>query len=480
MSYSDADYQKVVNSLKKRSKGATAADICALTALPLSAVRELLPKAADEYSGHLRVTQSGEILYHFPRGFISKYRGLGVFIKKAAGKLGVFIKKALAFLFKIWIMVMLIGYFLLFIAIALATVFLSAASKSGGKGGKSGDLGLFDLLIRLWFYSSLTRSNDDYRYPRKAKKDKRPMHKAIFSFIFGEEDPNKDWNTQLNKSIIAFLQFNNGVISLPEYMIYTGENSMEAEQSILSFCSKYSGSPELTEEGTIVYRFDELLLSADAKKYKDLSPGIQRLKTFSSNSKKMNVGFIIINAVNLVFGSYFLYQTLTQGLLTTDLQYQLASKMYAYTHFFLGLFVQYPTVITATALGIVPVLFSIFFWLIPLVRYSLLKKDNEKIKLTNFKRFSFNKIWSALKKIRTDIFSPPGEECRPKDLNAARDRVIKDIGAISSPEVETDEYGETIYSFTELEREKKALNKYRASVDTSKSQIGEIVFDSDA
>jgi len=478
MSYSDADYQKVVNSLKKRSNGATTADICAVTALPLSTVRELIPKAADEYSGHLRVTQSGEILYHFPRGFISKYRGFGVSLKKAAGKLGVFIKKALAFLFKVWIMVMLIGYFLLFVAIALATVFLSATSKSGGKGGKSGGLGLLDLLIRLWFYSEITRSNDDYRYRRKAKKNKRPMHKAIFSFIFGEEDPNKDWYPQLNKSIIAFLQSNNGVISLPEYMVFTGEDSLEAEKSILSFCSKYSGSPEVTDEGTIVYRFDELLLRADSRNFKELSPGIQRLKTFSSNSKNMNAGFIIINAVNLVFGSYFLYQTLTQGPLTTELQYQLASKMYAYTHFFLGLFTQYPTVIITAALGIVPVLFSIFFWLIPLARYSILKKDNEKIKLTNFKRFSFNKIWSALKKIRTDIFSPPCEECRPKDLNAARDRVIKDIGAISSPEVETDEYGETTYSFIELEREKKALNKYRVSVDTAKLQIGETVFDS--
>jgi len=43
-------YQKIITSLRRRRKGATVADISAATALPLSCVHDLLPKAADEFS----------------------------------------------------------------------------------------------------------------------------------------------------------------------------------------------------------------------------------------------------------------------------------------------------------------------------------------------------------------------------------------------------------------------------------------------
>ena len=499
MKNEDASYQKIVTSLKslnrgsfRNPQGATVVDICALTALPLNTVRELLPKAADEYSGHLRVTESGEILYHFPNGFISKYRGFSGFIKKFSRNAAVFLKKASALLFKIWIMVMLIGYFVLFIALAILTVVISIAGKSGGKGrssGGSGVFGIFDLLIRLWFYSEITKTNYDYGYRKpKVREQKRPMHKAIFSFVFGEEDPNKNWDDQLNKSVIAFLQANNGVISLPEYMIFSGENSLEAEKSILSFCSKYSGSPEATEDGTIVYRFDELLTRADKRTFKELSPGIQKLKEFSSNSKSKNAAFIIINTVNLIFGTYFLTQAISFSQMLSNYYYMSAlekiveegSKMYAYTHMILEyLNFSNPHILIGIVLGVIPLVFSVFFWVIPLIRLISEKKDNEKIKLNNFKRFSFNKIWSTLKKISVKSFNPPNnEEFRPKDLNAAAERVIKDIGAVYSPEVEIDESGAAIYSFNELEREKTALNKYRSSVDTSKLLLGKTVFDS--
>ena len=486
-SKANADYEKVVNSLKSRCrggfknlKGATAADICAVTALPLSTVREFLPKAADEYSGHLRVTESGEILYHFPNGFKSVYRGLGASLKKAAEKFAYYFKKTLAFLFKVWIMVMLIGYFLLFIAIAIAAVVISIASRSEGKDRRGGFGGfyLFDLLIRLWLYSDLTRRDYNYNYGRAKKENKRPMHKAIFSFVFGEDDPNRNWDEQLNKSLISFLLANKGVISLPEYMVFSGEDSLEAEKSILALCSKYSGSPEATEDGTIVYRFDEIFLRSDSVNNNEQLVGLQQLKKFSSNSKTMNVAFILINAVNMIFGSYFLYQAFAAGQLITQLDYASASKMYAYTHLFLDYVMPIPQDFIGIVLGFIPLVFSIFFWVIPLIRFNLEKKDNEKIKLKNFKRFSFNNIWVTLKKIRLENLRPPSRECCPKDLYAAADRVIKDIGAISTPQVEIDENGKTIYSFNELEREKIALNKYRSSVDLSKLQIGNTVFDS--
>jgi len=474
-------YQKITDALRRRKEGATVADICADTVLPLSTVRELLPKAADEYSGRLQVTQSGEILYHFPEGFKSRYRGIGVWLKKAAQKSAVFIKMGLSFLFKVWIMVMLIGYFVLFIALALASVFISVAAKSSDRDRRGGffGFGFFDLLIRLWFYSELTRPRYGNTSVTRKNKQYRPLHKAIFSFVFGEDDPNRDWQERQNRAIIAYIQANRGVISLAEYMAFTGESSIDAEQTLLAFCSRYAGSPEVTEEGTIVYRFDELLLRADKANTGELIPPVKRLKIFSGNSKSKNGWFIAINAVNLFFGSYFLYQSFSAGQLLTEIQYQTASTLYSYTHYFLQMITSDPAGIIRTVLGLTPFLFSFLFWLIPAFRYFFEKKENEEIKLSNFKRFSFGKIWRSPSNINAEKFlDAPNAECKPEDLSEARERVIKDIGAISVPEIEQNEEGRMIYSFNELENEKRALEKYRADIDPARSLLGKTVFDS--
>jgi len=477
------EYQKIITSLKRRRKGATAADVCAATALSLSSVNELLPKAADEYSGHLRVTESGEILYYFPNGFTSRYRGLSASLKNTAKKIFAIIKTASAYLFKIWIVVMLVGYFLFFIALALATVFLSVAGKSSGRGGRRGggsvNFTLFNLIWRLWFYSELTRPRTGYGGGNVRKNgDKRPLHKAVFSFVFGEEDPNKNWEDQEYKAIISYIQANRGVISLAEYMSFTGKSGQEAETDILSFCSKFEGSPEATEEGTIVYRFDKLLSGSDTEKISELIPPIKRLKKFSDNKKSMNGWFAVINAVNIIFGSYFLYQSSNAGLLVSKEQYYGASKLYAYTHLIFSNITNEPHNVIRIALGLIPFVFSFLFWIIPAVRYFMEKKENNEIKLTNFKRFSFSKIFSSPNNIKTNAFNPIVSECRPDDLESAADRVIKDMGAISSPRVEIRD-DKTFYTFNELEREKEALEKYRSSVDISRQKLGETVFDTD-
>ncbi|GBU27129.1 hypothetical protein R84B8_00653 [Treponema sp. R8-4-B8] len=477
------EYQKVITALKRRKKGAVAADVCAATALSLAVVHELLPKAADEYSGHLRVTESGEILYYFPNGFTSRYRGLSAALKKTAKKVFLFLKTASAFLFKIWIVVMLVGYFIFFIALALASVFLSVAGKSGGRGGKRGggsvNFGIFNLIWRIWFYSELTRPRYGYGYERrnvKQKSETRPLHKAVFSFVFGEEDPNKNWEDQEYKAIISYIQANRGVISLAEYMAFTGKNSQEAQTDILSFCSKFEGSPEATEEGTIVYRFDKLLLNADKEKLDELIPPVKRLKIFSDNKKSTNGWFAVINAVNIIFGSYFLYQSFNAGQLLSDIQYQSASKLYAYTHYFFSFMANEPHNLIKVALGLIPLVFSILFWIIPTARFFIEKKENNEIKLKNFKRFSFSKIFSSPNNIDISAFNPSVSECRPDDLASAADRVIKDMGAISNPQIEIKD-NKTIYTFNELEREKNALEKYRQSVDISRQKLGDTVFD---
>jgi hypothetical protein len=469
-------YQKMVHALKRRRKGVTVADTCAATALPLSLVRELLPKAADEYSGRLQVTASGEILYTFPQGFTSRYRGFRAAGKKFMRTFTAVVSAGLKLLFKVWIVVMLIGYFVFFLTLAVLSVFITIAAQSkSSSSNRRGSVymgpNLFSLLWRLWFYSELTRPNRGYTPAAKKSGPKRRIHKAVFSFVFGEEDPNRDWTEREQKAIIAYIQANRGVISLAEYMVFSGEGGANVggadAESILAFCARFGGSPEITEEGTIVYRFDELLLRADSGNFAELSPPVKRLKTFSSNSKNMNVWFIIINAVNLIFGSYFLYNSPDAG-----------SFLYSFTYALFQAITPDPAALIRFALGLTPFVFSLLFWLIPAVRRFAETRENEETKLANFKRFGFSKIWQSPLNVMLSRFTPSAAECRPKNMSAAGERVIKEIGVLSVPEVEIDVSGEAVYSFNELENEKRALERYRLKIDPARSVLGETVFDS--
>jgi hypothetical protein len=332
----------------------------------------------------------------------------------------------------------------------------------------------------------LTKSIDrSYGYSRAGSQPRprgRPLYKAIFSFVFGDGDPNADWPSREKQAVIAYIQANSGVISLPEYMALTGMESAAAEEGITGFCAEFGGLPEATDDGTVVYRFDELLLRADKKNrsFAGFTAPLKRLRSFSSNKKKMNGWFSAINGVNLVFGSYFLFNAFTTGAITTQAQFDAASYLYKVSYLLFssissGDILPFITI----GLGVVPLVFSILFWLIPLLRNVNLKKANETVKLENLRKDGFHRIWEAPLSVKPAEIDPKPAECRPKNMAAARDRVIKEIGVYSVPEVALDTAGEAVYSFNELEREKTALEKYRRGINPDASGLGKVVFDSE-
>jgi hypothetical protein len=136
----------------------------------------------------------------------------------------------------------------------------------------------------------------------------------------------------------------------------------------------------------------------------------------------------------------------------------------------------------AAVLGVLPLVFSIFFWLVPAVRAWVLNKENARLKTENFRAFCYNRIWQNPASIRPGDLNPPQNDAAYwKDVPARikADRVLKEMGLYALPEVKI-ENEEEVYSFPDLEREKEALEKYRASINLEDLKLGNTVFDSQA
>ncbi|MDP2792126.1 MAG: hypothetical protein Q8O15_10275, partial [Rectinemataceae bacterium] len=184
--------EKLRGGFRSAGSESTVADLAGLTGLPLHQIETELPALADEYGARLRVTEKGDILYSFPKGMKSRYRGFGPTMKRVFRTIGKVAIEAGKTIFKAWIVVMLVGYFVLFIALALFAMVASVAVQQGGGGRDSrssrrggGGLGglwltgrLFDSLIRIWFYSELFKSPESRERQALGRRERRPLHKA--------------------------------------------------------------------------------------------------------------------------------------------------------------------------------------------------------------------------------------------------------------------------------------------------------------
>jgi hypothetical protein len=491
----------LVDVFRRRKGEATTADLVALTGLPKSQVEAEVKAVSDEYGARLRVTESGEILYSFPSGMRSRYRGFGPRAVRAWKAFRKGLAKVAAVAFKVWIVVMLVGYFVLFIALAvlamLASVAISASgnsrdSRSSGRGGGLGGMfitgQLLNTIFRIWFYSELFMTPEQRAARAGRRRERRPLYKAIYSFVFGDGDPDAGWDTVEKKAFVAFVQANKGLVTMPEFMALTGLGPLEAEAGINRYLYEFEGSPEVTEGGTIYYFFPSLLRRKDKS---DRSFGssvpMRRIAPFSSNDRKANATFCVFNGVNLLFGSYFFYEAgAPHALLQTIYSGQYATKLvtvggldgfYYFTHQLLGKLagMAHPAAFLGFALGLVPLAFSLFFYAIPAIRARRLAARNERAREENMRRVAYRTVLDSPIPVRPESLPLREDVARPRKGHAAA-KALSELAAWSGAEPEAD----GSYSFAEIARGKAEAAKARAAVDEKAYELGGVAFDSDA
>ena len=495
------DYNKdkvratLLNAFRKHGGEAAAADLVSFTGLPKHQVETELPALADEYRGRLKVTESGTIVYSFPQGYASRYRGLGPSLKRFFGGFFKVAGKVAAFLFKIWIMVMLVGYFVLFLALVVfaivASIALSVAGSKGSSSRSRGSSGMFGLtmglvraFMRIWFYSELFESPQqrqremELRLQRGAKAgaaggEKRPMHRRIFSFIFGEIDPNAGHDQVERRLFVALAQQGKGMVLLEEFMALTGLSADQADLAISRYLYEFEGSPEVTANGTIYYHFPKLLERARAETGAVGLSAMQQPRPFSANSRKANAGYALINGVNLLFGGFFLYAWQNLDIVSSyGKGTQVAEFFYSIVYLLFSYLTPDPRALIGIALGVVPIVFSLLFWLVPLVRAGRVKAENRAISQQNLRRTLYARVLE-----NPTAFNPHQIGNLPATVGKADSKaLVKTTEALAAYEQAESLTGDS-WNFAELQRKLQDIAAIRRAVKADDYKLGDTVFD---
>jgi len=479
---------QAVDFLKKRGRETTVADLVAGTGLPKYQAEQALKVVLDEYRGSLKATESGELLYCFPRGLHSSARGFGPSLRRFWKVFSPIAARVLSFLFKIWIVAMLIGYFILFLAVLVLSVVVAFAGglaargenrerserSDSGFGGMALAMRILDFGFRMWFWSSLLG-------PEKKKKTGKPLYLSVFSFVFGEPDANKALEEMRRKRILAHLRGHKGVLTEEELMTITGATQEDASALMNRLLLEYEGEPQVTEGGTVIFFFPEILRTKDAAPRAlepTADPVVARTRPFSSNKPRTNAGIAFFNAFNLAFGSYFTCLSL-MSIGAIDSMQGFLKVPYAVVYNLLNRVAPDPRAVEFAVFGAVPLLFSLLFYLIPLIRGIRLSRENDRIRTENLRRAVYGAVRGNPGRVAASAIWPQGPEGTPKKAEQAVRRIL-DAYAAGKRAEPVQEKDDTAYAFPELIREMEDVEKHRRTVDPSKYAVGKTVFDSEA
>ncbi|KAL8213820.1 hypothetical protein R6Q57_003269 [Mikania cordata] len=159
------------------------------------------------------------------------------------------------------------------IVIVYTTIIAILTSSSdednrGRRRGRSFDSGFSFYLSPtdlFWYW-------DPYYYRRRrVRSEDNGMNfiESVFSFVFGDGDPNEGIEEERWKLIGQYIASNGGVVTAEELAPYLDVETAETtddDSYILPVLLRFDGQPEVDEEGNILYRFPSLQRTAASKR----------------------------------------------------------------------------------------------------------------------------------------------------------------------------------------------------------------------
>ena len=330
----------VMEAVESLDYRVTVGDVAAKSGLELAVAQQELNALAADTLAHLQVSEAGEIAYEFPKGFRAILRNKYWQLRwqqtweKIWGVLFYLIRISFGVL-------LLLSILLIMVAIAIILIALSASQRDDDRGGGGGFGGGGLIFVpRFWIGDLYWLFNYD-RYGRRAPRrvNQRPNQRsnrrgqrndddmnfleAIFSFLFGDGDPNAELEERRWREVGAVIQNNGGAIAAEQVVPYldnVGKDWTTADEDyILPVLTRFNGVPEVSPKGEIIYHFPELQVTAQDRKRSAVAAYLKETpQKFSEASSGQITGAIALGVVNFV-GAIFLGALLQDQAMVAEL-----------------------------------------------------------------------------------------------------------------------------------------------------------------
>jgi hypothetical protein len=347
----------LLKSLEKLQYQATPGELSIQTGLPLAIVEKDLQQLAIAVGGHLQVSNAGEVIYKYPSDFQNILRQKFVWLQVQEWLQKIW--KVIFYLVRVSFGIVLIAS----VALILLSIFALSFFNNEGDGidlgeidlGGSGDSGGGGGFIWWWF----DWGHDGSPQPQRKRGKKLSFLNAVYSFLFGDGNPNANLEELRWRSIGQVIRKNRGAITAEQVAPYLDNVSPYNEDHILPVLLRFNGLPEVSPVGDLVYRFPDSQTFAQQRKFKHIQPYLkEKIWKFSAASTSQKWTISLLAAVNFG-GALFL------GLLLK------------------GLAVKGGIIAVAASLYWVILLYAIGFISIPIGRWLWLQWANGKIRVRN-------------------------------------------------------------------------------------------------
>ncbi|MCA9733092.1 MAG: hypothetical protein H6696_02960 [Deferribacteres bacterium] len=480
----EQSFALVENLLLKKQQRFTDFEASRITGVAIDQVKDALEKLLEKYVCRMQVTENGDLIYDF--GPKPRRRG-----EKTAAEIlqaiGDWLWKVFTVLFKIWLTVTLLVYFVIFVILIILLIVASSSQRDSKSRGSSsirfsggGGIPIFDILWSIFRWRTITggivRRNDrrGYHYnayePHQAvlKKDKKNLVASVHDFVFGPPRVDID-PLQNEREVAAFLETNKGILVSADLEALAGLNCAQAEYALTDYLIRFEGDVDVSENGAVYGKFERILRGVEDTDgeiiyyWNEYEPEYHT----TGNTPQRNFFIALMNGVNLLV-SYSVMRGNFDMLSDAD---------------FNGLAGAFVQIILDHQLlfGGIPFVFSILFFLVPLVRWLKIRRLRQQRHKNNIRKRLYKVIFSnagtpqSAENIVAKVnHSGVEETLADKTISTFMDELVLDLNG----ETVISEDAKIQYHFPRISLEQKEAVALRSRSKMNRD-LGDVVFDTD-
>jgi len=356
---------KIVKSIEKLDYRVTVGDVAAQAGLELNFTQQGLLALASEAGGHLQVAESGDVVYLFPKNFRSILRNK--YWQLRWQQTWQKIWRVLFYLIRISFGIILIASILLMlVAIVLIAIAMNSANDEGEGDNRNygGGYGGGFFMPRFWLGDIFWWFDPGYNHRRLSRRKQTSNYQmnfleSVFSFLFGDGDPNADLEAHRWQEIGSVIRNSKGAVIGEQIAPYINDMDQD-EDYMIPVLSRFNGYPQVSPQGEIIYYFPELQVMASRRQAESvvttdfLQAKLWRFSQANGNQITLAAG---LGALNIIL-AFVLETFLQDGSIATQL----------------GGIVAFVDSISWFLLG-----YGVLYLVIPLIRYFWIQGRNPKL-----------------------------------------------------------------------------------------------------